>query len=142
MNSMINIDELHNEKNEKIKHKNEVYDIVLKRCHQRIKSVAKVPEGPEYCLYDVPSYIYGSPLYNMNNCILYLVKTLTENGFFAKYYNPNFIFISWEGKRNPKNFKSLQKKERKFKSIEDFKPTNSLVYDNKTLDIFKKNLFS
>jgi hypothetical protein len=138
---MINIDELHKEKDKRLKHKNEVYDIVLKKCHQRIKATAKVLDGNDSCVFVVPPYIYGCPLYNINNCIFYLVQQLTENGFDVKHINPNFLMISWEGKKNPKNFKSLQKQEKRFKSIEDFKPTNNFVYDNKTLDVFKKKLF-
>jgi hypothetical protein len=138
---MINIDELHKEKDKKLKHKNEVYDIVLKKCHQRIKTTAKILDGNDNCLFVVPPYIYGCPLYNINNCIFYLVNQLTQNGFDVKHINPNFLYISWEGKKNPKNFKTLQKNEKRFKSIEDFKPTNNFVYDNKTLDVFKKKLF-
>lgn len=145
MTSMINIDELHKEKTQKIKHKNEVYEIVLNKCHQRIKHVAKSPSTPENCFFIVPPYIYGSPLYDVNNCIIFIAKSLSTNGFDVKFFNPNILFISWEGKKNPKNFKTLQKQEKKFKSITDFKQTNNFVYDNKTLDIFKKktsNLFS
>jgi len=142
MASMINIDELHKEKTVKIKHKNEVYEIILKKCHQRIKMSSKSPSNPENCFFIVPPYIYGSPLYNVNSCIVYIIKCLNENGFDVSFYNPNVIFISWDGKKNPKNFKSLQKQDKKFKSIADFKPSSNFVYDNKTIDLFKKKTSS
>ena len=138
---MINIEELHKDKKQKILRKNEVYEKILMKCHGRIRSISKIPQAPECCMFEVPSYIYGAPLFDINKCIYYLLECLSENGFDVEFINPNFIYISWEGKKNPKNFKTLEKKqERKYKYIEDYKPSEGLVYDTKALDVFKKKL--
>ena len=139
--SMLNIDELRNEKKEKIKQKNEVYESVLKKCHAKIKSVAKILSAPECCIFEVPPYIYGCPLYDINKCIYYLVECLSENGFEVQYLTKNMVYVSWEGKKNPRNFKTLEKKqEKKFKSIEDFTPSNNYIYDTKMIDNLKKQI--
>jgi hypothetical protein len=145
MSAMINIDDLHKEKKHMTDHKNEIYETILKKCHSKIKSTVKIRDAPNYCVYIVPAYIYGCPIYNINKCVLYLVKALIANGFDIKYTNPDLVFISWEGKSNPKNYKLLEKREQGYKSIEDYKPAGNYVYDKNTLDVFKKktiNLFN
>ena len=139
---MIDIEALHKQKKEKINHKNKIYDTILQKCHHKIKSTAEIIDSPNNCFYTVPPYIYGIPIYNINKCILYLVKSLMNNGFDVQYINPNILYISWEGKSNPKNFKYLEKKNKGYKSIEDYKPTGNLVYDKNTLNVFKKNTSS
>jgi|SaaInlStandDraft_7_1057024.scaffolds.fasta_scaffold113118_1 hypothetical protein len=145
MSAMINIDDLHKEKKQISDHKNQIYEDILKKCHHKIKNTVKVRDAPNNCFYMVPSYMYGSPIYNVNKCVLYLVKALIANGFDIKYTNPNLLYISWEGKSNPKNFKTLEIREKGYKSIEDYKPAGNFVYDKNTLDVFKKktiNLFN
>jgi len=142
---MINIDELHKEKNEKIKHKNKIYEQILEKCHNRIKFSAKIIDSPNNCFFIVPQYEYGIPIYNLNKCIVFIVKSLMSNGFEVTYTSPNILFISWEGKSNPKNYKLLEKRDKGYKTIEDYKPTGNLIYDKNTLDVFKKktsNLFN
>ena len=139
-NALINIDELHREKEIKMKNKLDIYENILKKCHFRIKSTAKLISAPNCCFFIVPRYIYGSPLYDINQCIMFLIQSLNNNGFEVLYTNPNLLYISWEGKKNPKNFKVLQKREKGYKSIEDYKPTGNFVYDKKTIDIFKNKL--
>ena len=142
---MINIDDLHKQKKTKIDSKNKIYETLLLKCHNKIKTTASIIENPNHCFYVVPKYIYGIPIYNLNNCIMYVVKALMNNGFDVFYTSPNLLFISWEGKSNPKNFKVLDKKDKGYKTISDYKPTNNLIYDKNTLDVFKKktiNLFN
>lgn len=92
-----------------------------------------------FCFFKVPRYIYGLPLFDQYSCISYLVNSLSTNGFDVKYTHPNLLFISWLGKTNPKNEvkkeNSYVKKE--YKSIDEFKPSNMLIYNNNQLNLFK-----
>jgi hypothetical protein len=48
--------------------------------------------------YEIPYYIYGKPLYKIEDCIKYVVESLRNNGFFIQILpepNTNMIYISW-----------------------------------------------
>ena len=78
---MLNINELFNDQSKKEKHKEEIYDNVLKQCHKRILRSAKLNPYNNCCFYIIPKFIYGIPLYNLDKFINYLVVNLSKNGF-------------------------------------------------------------
>ena len=139
--SMINIDELHKDRKLKLERKKKIFEDILKCCHNRIRMVAKTENNACFCFYNVPKYIYGIPLYNINNCILYLFNVLTKNGFDVRHIPPNLLYISWLNKSNPKQIESSKpiskKNDKEFKSLE-FKPSNDFIYDVKSFDLFEK----
>ena len=145
--SMINIDELHRKRNEKKNKKKQVFEDILKKCHDRIKLTAN-KEDVCFCFFKVPIYIYGIPLYDMNSCIIYIVTSLSKNGFDIKYFHPNLIYISWLGKTN-KSIEAPKKPENKtlpinYKSTTNYKPSGNFVYNNNSLSLFdnqSKKLF-
>ena len=47
------------------------------------------------CFFEVPEFVIGYPLYNINECVNYIHDKLTSNGFLVKYYFPNILYISW-----------------------------------------------
>ena len=97
MSKMINIDELHREQEKKEDNKKEIFITVLELVHDKIKFTNKV-SSDKFCLFAVPNYIYGLPLFNINSCIIYLTKKLSDNGFDIKFTPPNILLISWEEK--------------------------------------------
>ena len=52
--SMININELIQNKNNVLERKLKIYDEILKKCHHRIKLVSKQNPLICYCLYIIP----------------------------------------------------------------------------------------
>lgn len=48
-----------------------------------------------YTWFEVPEFILGFPLYNLSDCIDYIVQNLISNGFKAEHYNPNILLIKW-----------------------------------------------
>ena len=136
--SMLNIDDLNNTLKEKEDKQNKIYDEILKKCHHKIKKTSETStEG--FCFYVIPEYIYGFPLYNYKGCVIYLFKTLTKNGFEVKYTHPNLLFISWIGKSNPQNYKTIEKKNNGYRSIEEYKPSGNIIY-NKTINSLSNKL--
>ena len=136
--SMLNIDDLNNTLKEKEDKQNKIYDEILKKCHHKIKKTSETStEG--FCFYVIPEYIYGFPLYNYKGCVIYLFKTLTKNGFEVKYTHPNLLFISWIGKSNPQNYKTIEKKNNGYRSIEEYKPSGNIIY-NKTINCLSNKL--
>ena len=137
--SMINIDELNDNIKKKEKQKNIIYDEILKKCHNKIKLTAK-SNSLGFCFYIVPEYVYGFPLYNFKACVIYIFKSLVNNGFDVKYTHPNLLYISWKGKSNPKNYKSIEQKNNGYRSIEDYKPQGNLIYNNKSINYLSNKL--
>ena len=130
--SIINIDELNSLHTNKQKNKEEIYEKILSKCHIRIKLSAK-SNNYGCCFYSIPKYIYGMPIYDYKLCLIYIVKSLTKNGFDLKYTHPNLLFISWKGKKNPENYKSIENKNNGFRPIEEYKTNKSLVYNSNLL---------
>lgn len=138
---MINIDRLHEEREEKINRRKEVYDKILKRCHHRILTTSK-NDSTCFCFYVIPNYIYGVPLYDMKTCILYLVNCLSKNGFDIRYTHPNLLYISWHNKKNPTTINnSIKPNNKNYKLINDYKPTGKFIYDNDSVSLLKHRAF-
>ena len=137
--SMINIDELHRINEQRNKNKLEIYEKILKKCHERIKFVSKTPKNNQFCFFIVPSFVYGVPIYNINECIVYVIKLLIKNGFTVNYTHPNLIFISWFNKNNSIEYKKKEKKKEEFqyKKIDNIKTNNNFLYDKNVLNFLK-----
>jgi hypothetical protein len=136
---MIDINDLNRQIDKKDKLKEEVYELILEKCHSRIKMSAAA-NNLGYCFYIIPKYIYGVPLYDFYACLTYLVVSLDKNGFDLKYTHPNLLFISWKGKSNPKDCKNIETKNREYKSIDEYKPKTNLIYNNSLLKKLDNNI--
>tara|TARA_A100001015_G_scaffold301169_1_gene387622 strand:- start:1140 stop:1580 length:441 start_codon:yes stop_codon:yes gene_type:complete len=144
--SMININELHRINEKRQKERIATYEKVLQKCHERIKTISKKPVNNTFCFYIVPNIIFGIPIYNVNECIIYLVQALNKNGFYVVYTHPNLIYISWFKRTNSIEYKKNQKekedttinKDVSYKKIDTITPKEDFLYDISTLDFLKK----
>lgn len=136
--SQLNINELYNTINEKTLKRMEVYDSILQKCHHRIKYNSKLERT--YCFYQIPSFIFGTPIYDVNDMKLYIRNSLIKNGFKIMCIEPNWLFISWnmEGKKNliengakDNTTKKIVKND--YRSVETYKPTGNFIYDESTM---------
>lgn len=93
MKKRVNITDIHKnmiEKHVKTSESYErVYDLVMKRIYKSSQ------EKKLNYFYEIPEYIWGYPLFNLDICIRFLYTELTNNGFLVKYYFPKFLYISW-----------------------------------------------
>jgi len=137
--AMININDLNSERTKKIKLKEEIYDLILEKCHNRIKQAAS-SNNLGYCFYTIPKYIYGVPIYDYQACLIYVVKALDKNGFDLKYTHPNLLYISWIGKSNPKECKNIDNKNKEFKPIEEYQPKGNFIYNTNLLKSLDNNI--
>lgn len=131
--SMLNLDELNSKINSKNKVKIEIYEKILKNCHNRIKHSAET-NNTGFCFYTIPRYVYGIPLYNYTECTNYIIDMLSKNGFDLKYTHPNLLYISWAGKTNPKSYKINEKKNTGIKPIENYNVNQSILYNKNVLE--------
>jgi len=75
----------------------QVYNRLLAAVHKKIRFVSTQPgEGSQMTHFDVPEWYPGCPLYDVKDCILYLVWSLRSAGFEVKYLSPNRLLINWK----------------------------------------------
>lgn len=140
--SSLNINELYGTIHEKNIKRLEHFDNILRKIHTRIKCCAQKEET--YCFFQVPEFIFGIPLYNINDLRKYLINSLEKNGFKLLYIDPNWLFISWEVRQptiedSKRKKKSEEKKNKsnEFKTIDDYKPGGNFVYNSNDIDVMK-----
>ena len=133
--SMININELIDNKNHLIDRKTKIYDEILKKCHHRIKLVSKQNPLICYCLYIIPKVVYGIPLYDLSECVKYLFEKLTENGFQVNYTHPNLLIISWLHVKNKRKQITPSLPSNEYKSINNYKPKGNLIYNQSNISV-------
>ena len=110
-----NIQDIHKKQKEKEKNRIKIYESISSKCFKKIKETSL---NEETCFfYNLPEYIPGLPLYNMTECVIFLLNLLHEKGFSARYCDGFMIFISWN---LPKpNLKLIENPKENKKSIID-----------------------
>ena len=91
----LNIDELYEKKKETGINRVNIYNKLLKKIHNKIKVSARQHIDNEFCYYVMPEVLIGHPNYNFQECLLYIINCLQDDGFLTKYVHPNLILISW-----------------------------------------------
>ena len=131
--STLNINDLYDSINNKNYKRLKKFDDILLQIHRRIKYHAELEQT--YCLYNIPEFIFGIPLYNVNDLKKYIMDTLKKNGFKLMYFHPNTIFISWDVENKIKNKDDSKKKKdnKNFRLIDDYNPQGNSVYNQTAL---------
>ena len=75
--------------------RSESFEYILDKCHKTIKRSIEVLRTNQHCFFEIPEFLIGYPLYDLNECIQYIVQKLTSNGFYVKYFFPRVLYISW-----------------------------------------------
>jgi len=132
--SQIDMKELYSTINQKTLKRMELYDSILKKCHSRILYNSGLQRT--YCFYQIPEFVIGTPLYDIRELRNYVMNSLKTNGFDILYVEPNWLFIYW----NVKGAKSLTKNtnvskqvNNQYKSIDTYRPSGNLIYDDSSL---------
>jgi hypothetical protein len=93
MMNYLNIDFLNLEK--KKYNKYDTYNEILESCHKKIKSMNK--NKYKTCYYVPPKILFGKPLYDYKDMILYLIERLDDNGLLVYWDNDKqSLYISWD----------------------------------------------
>lgn len=126
----LNILELHRIINSKNEKKNECYEKVLSICHRKITMATENKQLR--CLFEVPEYIVGYPIYDLPSCIKYILDSLQNNGFLVKYYFPRVLYISWD-------FKEMKTEKESIQQSNNLATTNLLISKKPTVTLNKKS---
>ena len=98
----IDINKLYLNVMEQHKYKINTYESVLKKCYIRIKRYSE--NYNLYCLYEIPKFIIGTPIYDYNELKKYITNKLKHKGFKVLNLDDTILYISWNIK-NRKQFK-------------------------------------
>lgn len=71
------------------------YNKILEQIYGRIKSNSRMGGDP-WIVYTVPPFILGLPKLNLEDCIVYIVYVLRQQGYEVRYTYPNLLYISWK----------------------------------------------
>ena len=93
----LNIKDLQREVAIRQQRANEVYEKILALVHKKI--IATNEKTDDYsCIYKLPNFMYGYPIYDSRRCMEYLMTKLSNNGFEVRYIDGNSLYISWRPK--------------------------------------------
>ena len=94
MAGKLNIKDLQKEVAYRQQKNNEVYEKILGLVHKKI--IGTNEKSDDYCcIYKLPNFMYGYPIYNSHKCMEYLITKLSNNGFDIRMIDMSSIFISW-----------------------------------------------
>lgn len=126
-NLMLNPSSLNNIKDQKEANRNQVYNILLEDCHNKIKNCS-IKGKDSYIFYLVPEFYLGLPKYDLIKCSKYICNQLYKNGFKVGYTEPNFIYIDWN--HIPSDIRKKEKKKKKkdnHRDINDYNLSSNFV---------------
>ena len=98
-NVNINVSKLRNEVQAREDRKYKTFEIVLDLCYQKILTTNKTSDECQ-CTFICPQVIFGLPLFNLMDCIKFIMEKLVEKGFNVHLALPNHIYISWKSENN------------------------------------------
>ena len=135
--SSLNIKDLNNSINKRHLKRLELYNSILEKVHHRIKYNAGLEKT--FCFYNIPEFIIGTPLYNVEELKNYIITALKKNGFMLLHIEPNWLFISWNVSEIKEDTnKGKKKKEVDYKLVEEYKPSGQFVYNDYDLSSIKE----
>ena len=91
----LNIDELYETKQKIDINRVSLYNKLLSKVHNKIKIASKQRINNQFCYFVMPEILIGFPNYDFNECLIYIVNLLENDGFLTKYIHPNLLLISW-----------------------------------------------
>lgn len=68
---------------------------VIEQIQAKIKQQAIHNTNAPYILYEVPTYVFGYPLFSLKEALQYLVSEFGRAGYWVWVVDEKFLFISW-----------------------------------------------
>ncbi len=87
------IQDIYKTQRDKDKYRMKIYEKILSKCFKKIKDTAIHEEF--FCFFQLPEFLPGHPLYNMTECVQFILNSLHDKGFNARYVDPFMIYVSW-----------------------------------------------
>lgn len=103
---MITLKEIQAKQQSREVKRKEVFQIILEDCGKLIKKSDDMKRM--CCMFVVPDFVIGQPLFDLHECISFLVKEMKARGFSVHYIFPKSLFITWQSKRTTDERKSIK----------------------------------
>jgi hypothetical protein len=71
------------------------YNKILETIYLRIRGSSREGADP-WIIYTIPPFIIGLPKLDLEDCVVYLVYILRNQGYEVRYTYPNLLYISWK----------------------------------------------
>lgn len=71
------------------------YNQILEQALQKVAHSASQPNQPTFVYHNVPPFVLGLPAIDLQDCIVYIVHQLRNQGYEVRYTYPNLLWISW-----------------------------------------------
>ena len=98
--SLLNPARLRSEVEAREARKIKVFEHILEMCYKKIMTTNQQTDDC-CCIFTCPSVVFGLPLFNLMDCIRFIMIKLIDKGFEVHLAVPNNIFISWKKESNP-----------------------------------------
>ena len=80
-------------KKDQARHK--AYNQILEQALQKVAFSTTQPNQPTFVYYNVPPFVLGLPALDLQDCVVYIVHQLRNQGYEVRYTYPNLLWISW-----------------------------------------------
>lgn len=68
---------------------------VLAQLYAKIRKHAIHSPNAPYVVFEIPSYVFGYPLFQLSEAREYLMKTLQTSGYMVWVVDEKYLFVSW-----------------------------------------------
>lgn len=68
---------------------------VISQIEAKIRQQAIHNSNAPYILYEVPTFVFGYPLYSLKEAVEYLVSEFARAGYWVWLVDEKYLFISW-----------------------------------------------
>jgi hypothetical protein len=68
---------------------------VLAQLYAKIRKQAIHSPNAPYVLFEIPSYVFGYPIFQLTEAREYLMKVLEQSGYLVWVVDEKFLLVSW-----------------------------------------------
>ena len=92
---MLKAREIWDEQEERRSNRMSAMTPVIAQIQAKIRQQAIHNTNAPYILYEVPTYVFGYPLFSLKEAIQYLVSEFAKAGYWVWVVEEKYLFISW-----------------------------------------------
>ena len=150
MNEIPDINNLHQERVCKNKARNDVFELVLSKCIDKILYTNKNTDKT-FIFFEVPKILIGFPFYDMKSCTMFIMNKLVNKNYKVEFMEPFYLYVDWgtyvESKTQAEFYTKEAAEKIKLKTkelLKQYPNTSKIVFEyatkNSTSKLNKKSI--